>query len=459
MVIITLLYILVVGTYLLRMKRGSWKIPNPAIIFVLSQLVLFLGTIPYLDSAVEADYVYMVIMFGGMCIFVFGIISSNFLFRTSRSEIKNWLSVPFNKIESGFQFNFFLGIIIVVSVIVSFVYYYAVGYNILLEAVFSLFGDIGRVLGDDVVTLRLQSYSGDQYFAPGYVNQFKNVLLPLLSGYLIIRYILLRKRKDLFLFLILLPVNLVFLLGTGQRGPFFYIVVIFLIFCNISLPAKEARRINLISIVLLVILFSFATYTLQKDFEYFADINDFIRLLTALPERIFTGNQWSGVIGFRYIYALPTQYGREWFESFKILPGQGSKYTLASEVFKVMFGSYRGTAPVSIWGSIWFNFNWVGVAVIPFLMGMAYQGLYLRLIRGPKTLFRLLYYSAFSVILGMWIAGGPETLVNVGLLTIVILRVLEFVWDRMILKKKRTLSLTKAGYYSVMRDNNTRQGN
>ena len=40
----------------------------------------------------------------------------------------------------------------------------------------------------DITTLRLNSYSGSQYFAPGYVNQFKNVLLPALVVIVITYY-------------------------------------------------------------------------------------------------------------------------------------------------------------------------------------------------------------------------------------------------------------------------------
>jgi hypothetical protein len=74
-----------------------------------------------------------------------------------------------------------------------------------------------------------------------------------------------------------------------------------------------------------------------------------------------------------------------------------------------------------IWGESWYNFGWLGVTVMPFGLGFLYQGVFTRMIRGPKTLGRLLVYVYASVLLGTWATAGPDYLLNNGLITVLIL--------------------------------------
>jgi hypothetical protein len=57
-------------------------------------------------------------------------------------------------------------------------------------------------------------------------------------------------------------------------------------------------------------------------------------------------------------------------------------------------------------------------------MGVICHWIYCRLLSKPKTLFRTLVYAAVTVILGIWTVGGPDALANVGLLTVVILKIM-----------------------------------
>src|SRR5699024_2267912 len=82
----------------------------------------------------------------------------------------------------------------------------------------------------DAASLRLQSYSGSSYYFPGYVNQFKNSLLPALVV-IVIHYLFARRVNfRIILSSTLVLLSLIFLLGTGQRGAFVTFVLIAVIY-------------------------------------------------------------------------------------------------------------------------------------------------------------------------------------------------------------------------------------
>ena len=95
----------------------------------------------------------------------------------------------------------------VISTLLTLLYFYLLGYNIfyLVYYNFSL---------AEIVTARINSYSGETYFAPGYFNQFKNVILPVSITALILNKV---KSKKL-LYFVFIPIAFFGLAGTGQRA-------------------------------------------------------------------------------------------------------------------------------------------------------------------------------------------------------------------------------------------------
>jgi oligosaccharide repeat unit polymerase len=279
---------------------------------------------------------------------------------------------------------------------------------------------------NDAATLRMQAYSGGQYFAPGYVNQFKNVLFPLLLSYLSARYILLRRRTDLFIVIALFPLCLVFILGTGQRGAMFLASVTAVLFFMACLPRKPKRIVIGAVAVMLCAALLLSTLILGRTVSRVQSSEDVAGLGREIVARFSTDNQASAVDGFRYIYEQPLHFGQgEWVYAFKdLIPGHEERVSLPSELFREAYGTTRGTAPASIWGGAWYEFGIGGVLSLAFILGILYHAVYARLCRGEKTLGRLLTYAALTQILGMWAAGSPETLFNVGLISVLVLMVL-----------------------------------
>src|ERR1039458_9420842 len=421
-VAVSCLYIAVALWYLLGVTRGRWTL-NPGPLFVLQQLAFFLGMLPLLDTAIEADNVHLYMCFGALCMFIAGNVFCQIALPNARAAGSFW-AASICRVETMMGFNVLIGLDIFVSVLACFAYYRAVGYNLFMMGIVSVITGRGQL--NDVASLRFHAYSSGEYFAPGYVNQFKNVLFPLLLSYLFARYILLRRRKDLFIVIALFPLCLMFILGTGQRGPFFMACITTVLFFMACLPRKSKRIVIAMVTVLFIVSMLLSTFILGRTVTRVQTTGDVATLATEVGDRFSTVNQKSAVLGFQYIYEQPLHFGLgEWVYAFKgLIPGHEEHVSLANELNRLATGTPRGTAPVSIWGEAWYEFGIGGVLGLAFFLGMLYHAVYARLCRGEKTLGRLLTYAGLTVILGMWGIGGPEVVFNAGLIAVLMLMVL-----------------------------------
>jgi oligosaccharide repeat unit polymerase len=421
---VSFLYIAIALWYLLGITRGRW-ILNPGPLFVLQQLLFFLGLLPLLDTAIEADNVHLYMCFGALCMFIAGNVFCQIALPNARAAGSFW-AARVCRVETMRRFNVLIGSIILISIVACIVYFRAVGYNLFMMGIGSVITGRGQL--NDVGTLSIHAYSGagGQYFAPGYVNQFKNVLFPLLLSYLFARYILLRRRTDLLIVIALSPLCLVFLLGTGQRYPMFQASMTAALFFLACLPKKSKRIVIAVISVFLGASLFLSTFILGRTVSRVQSSEDVAGLGREVAARFSTDNQDSAISGFRYIYEQPLHYGLgEWVYAFEsLIPGHEERVTLSNELFRIAYGNARGTAPLSIWGAAWYEFGIGGVLGLAFILGMLYHVVYARLCRGEKTLGRLLTYAVLTQILGMWAEGGPETLFNVGLISVLLLMML-----------------------------------
>ena len=81
-------------------------------------------------------------------------------------------------------------------------------------------------------------------------------------------------------------------------------------------------------------------------------------------------NNMKSLITFRYLYEIPITYGYDWFRGIiGIFPGiKGSE--IQHIVFGLIHGNPRGTAAISLIGSIYHNFGLIGVIFISFLLAL-----------------------------------------------------------------------------------------
>jgi len=119
--------------------------------------------------------------------------------------------------------------------------------------------------------------------------------------------------------------------------------------------------------------------------------------------------------------------GSDWIKSVSgLLPGNAGS-DIANQIHGYLYGATRGTAPLSIWGSIYYNFGFIGIILAPFLIGFLYMKTYEKFLEGDFGLGRLCIYSGLFFYLSVWISGDPVQLINNGLLTVIFLLALRSV--------------------------------
>ena len=423
---ITICYVVVTvvtGWLLVHGRRGF--VLNPAVLFLISQAIMFMGTVPMIEAGSDADHKYLLILFIAMIFTCFGIGYACFLQPVPKEENLRWFDSPLTGIETGPRLELVVYSIIIGSIVIAFLYYNAVGYNLFIVALGNLLTG-GANQANDIGTMRLEFYADpDNYFAPGYVNQFKNLLLPCLLAFVAARRCYSRSRLDLITLIIAVPLCLAFLLGTGQRFPIVMACGCAGVYLFYSVPKRLSKRILVTLSLFAIIFFLAGTLILGRGGE--SESGGSLSVLASDAASRFTGgNQDTGLVGFRFIQRRPITWGMDYYyriaRIIRILPGgKRDLMMIDNEVYAFQYGTPRGTAPMHIWGESWYNFGWLGVTVMPFGLGFLYQRVFTRMIRGPKTLGRLLVYVYGSVLLGTWATAGPDYLLNNGLITVLIL--------------------------------------
>jgi len=386
----------------------------PVKLFLFFNGVMGLGILFALDYDNPDDIAHGVIVLASA--FLYGLASILFANRFSLARLWRRFS-PEMSVGQGKKDYFFSIALYAISGLAVFIYFQLVGYNVILSSL------AGGLSAADVKDMRLASYAGDDYYAPGYFNQFKNILFPISFLALSLH---LRKRvksRKIFAGLVLglmLPVILG-LMGTGQRAFLVGFVVVSLLFMAIvSLRRFVIKKATLIVIVVsFIFLFSISSYLLGRAEEF--SIGD---SLQALAVRLFSDNQTAAVIGFRYIYNQPVQFGAEWWMDISgiFFPGERRGSDLANRIHALIYGSDRGTAPVSLWGSVYYNWGWFGILLFSPLLSFLYCLISRHFLRRVNLSSLQVAAYAFSFyVLGAWIASGPMQLVNNGVVACMIL--------------------------------------
>jgi len=300
-----------------------------------------------------------------------------------------------------------LGILILISAAITLLYYEVVGYNLFLVAISG--ADV------DFTTMRLASYAGESYRGAGIVNQFKNTILPL-SVAAIVSWLYLSGKRYLSLFTCFSSsfVVLYCLLGSGQRAFLFFFIVI------IWLAYMSERRSNMIAISALTLaaipLFGMYSVLLNR-----AESTSFILALGEITKRVFVEQQLPSIVGFRYIYNLDVQYGKEWLENLAgMVPGlDGSN--LANRVHAILYGSMRGTAPVSLWVSAFHNFGFMGVAATAIGFMAILNVAFALIVRTRRSPLSIILTAAMCLYGGLAVFSHPFQILNNGLAGLMLL--------------------------------------
>ncbi|MBQ1047990.1 oligosaccharide repeat unit polymerase [Micromonospora sp. C51] len=409
-----------------------YGILSPDGLFVACQLLMLYGTIRLIDTTSTVDTFYAQLMAAATAIYIISSMITGLLLRRGGRLAH---MTPGHYSVSLTRPNAWIIAVVVISLIVAYVYFAAIGYSAFWE------GLKGQLSGtpEDVTTLRLQSYAGEKYLFPGFVNQFKNAILP---GLTLVLTVWSFKNGGLFAraaSICLMALAAFALLGTGQRGA----LVVFVTTTIVYAYLHNRRRLPLTATVPLILglpLVLLSTAVLARTDDAPSRLSG---AWIDLRNRFFEDNQVSGIAAFRYTSSLPVRYGGEWLDGLlSVLPGHRGS-TLNSDVFYTLYRSTRGTSPPSLWGSVHYNFDTVGLIAFAALFGVALQFLTQRsLRRNNYNSLQLVGLAGITVVLGTWIAGGIETPLNVGLMSYVVLwywgsRVGDPTTRRLVVQRKR----------------------
>ena len=396
-------YTILTATYLFLI--WGIKRANPLFFFVIFQWIIGVGSLLLLDLDNVADQVYGVVIFLSQLLFICGAFIGIKKFNL-RKNFKKFYNLP---VELDLIFKRrLIAILTLISIIIVIVYYQVIGYNLLITTLSNPLDEL------DFKSLRLATYSGENYFAPGFVNQFKNILLPL--GMATILLTLFVKRRMALFYLSLIVFGFFFayaLLGTGQRAPLVY--AIGAIGMGLSIIYKIPLRTILIFFIALVTVFTIISLNfggVKTDGIFNAYSSFFVR--------IFFIDQYEGLLGFRYIYELNHPWFYEWFQGLLgILPGHPGS-DLDHILYSNLHGTSRGTSSLSIPGSTYYNGSLISVVAVYFILGILYAYLYNRMISGRRTIVRSLGYGGLIFISSVFVMGSPIVLINKGALAFIL---------------------------------------
>lgn len=376
---------------------------NPIFWFIIFNWVMGVGVLFLLNFENDIDIVHANLTLMTLLFFCIGAFFSIKFFNIDGLYIKFWNR---DKIITKFDIKI-ASIFFFISVIASLIYYKLVGYNLFFSALLG-----GGV--DDFTSMRLEAYAGESYFAPGYFNQFKNTLLPITFIYLIFA---LKSGFKKNIFIILgAAIVLYSLLGTGQRT---FLVMAFILYFFILFGVNRSK-INYTYLTLMfsvvLVFFGFGSVLLGRTEDL-----SFVDTVSQFFYRVFASNQYTSVVGFQYIYDKDIIIGSDWLKSLTgVLPGMKGS-TISSEIFAVIFGSTRGTAPLSTWGSFYYNFGFFGTCLGAFILAWFYSYFYYIFISGNSNLLRVVLYGGLFLYLSIWLAGSPMQIINNGALAVLIL--------------------------------------
>lgn len=387
-------------------------------LFVSVQVLMAYGTFAILDPHVPADALYANIVAWSTT--VYAIVSGALMLAWGGFPPRQANVGPPQIQNTGAEkLNLSVGVYaaLLVAGLITVAYYFAVGYSALIV------GLGASISGDelDVAGFRLESYAGERYFAPGYVNQFRIVLFPAMVALVITAW----HRRGLrrwFPSVALAFMAIFGLVGTGQRGAFVQFAIVLIVFLR-SGTAKISRKAQFVGGLVSVGVFSVASLALGRRSGSGGLASAVSATVVELRDRIVFDQAAAAVPGFRYIYTQPIQWGSEWVTALTgILPGSTGS-DLPVRIFAYLYRSDRGTAPPAIWGSIYHNFGLVGIAVGPVLLAVIIVSISRRFAQTENlNLLAQMGRAGITVSLGMWASGSPMVLLNSGLMAWV------FIW-------------------------------
>lgn len=370
----------------------------------------------------DRHWIFMTLL--GISMFIVGCLAAGRRSSFSpRDEIRRYRQAPLVDDLAGAGSVFVLLGLVSLSFLAGFLFSSRIGYNTFGSA-FQQLLDSGAVDRASISALRAGA-TREGYAAAGYAAQFTDVILPAAAALMWIRGKV-RGRNDLRLAAWgILLLDLMFLTVVGGRKHL-VLVALGLGLLGFSRTSPFPRRYTLhgtralVTIFLLLLGFGFTTI-LQGRIEVPSTPGGFVsESAVTLYDRI--GGNYSKV-QLESITLLRDEapvWGREWLETVRIaLPGPTEGLTFDARLHGLLYGSTRGSAPLNVWGSIYYNFGPLGIMMVPLLMGFILQRFTIRqVIRSSRSISRTVLLTMAGFRLALW--RDPYSILLEGGLTLII---------------------------------------
>jgi len=388
---------------------------SPVGLFGYIQSVMAIGVLRLLDPLIPADVVHANLLIGTFV----ALWATSFFFAVllpAHDRRDRCLCIQYEYPVRA------VWLLILLSLGVCVAYYTAVGYVGFLRAVSALMNGTE----EDIAGLRLSSYAGERYLFPGYVNQFKNALLPSLSIVVIVTAYWHKSRGRHVIFVLLTTLNLVFLIGTGQRLPVMRTALFVLVLMYVAFPQRLRRSLPALVLAVcgLFVVTTFATGRAGTELEAAESMPEVLGVfLNQAAFRLFGSSQLAARIGFAWVSEQDIPFGSEWWGALLgMLPGRTGPDT-ANQVHALLYGSTRGTAPLSLWGSAYYNFGYFGAILFAVLLSYLLTRISASILRLKRlNLIEASGIAGVTTALGLWMTDGMTTPLNGGLV------VYAFLW-------------------------------
>lgn len=388
--------------------KKYWRI-NPMVWYSVFQWIIAFGSILLVDLSIESHRFYMFLFFYAYIIYM---ITAIFLWQNTsiKNKYNHFFYQPLR--ADNFDSMILIKVLCIISIIVTVYYFSQVGYNIFVNII------LGIAI-EDYSTMRLQSYSGDKYVAAGYVNQFKNVLLPVTTSIICSTY-LLKKQYNKFYFFSF--IGLIFcsvaLLGTGQRAFFAYSLAA-LIF---GIAAYKDLKIK--SLVLPLAL-AFTIFSLMSSFYKIQTIDEnediILESFAKSFERFFYTEQEGSLTSYEYLHDQDKVYMREFLDQLRgVVPGQKGS-DLEHLLFSLRHKTTRGTETYATVAGFYYNGGIFAVTIFFIMLASLHHYIFHSFLNGIRSPVRIFAYAALIFYTSKLVSGSILTLFNSGVFTLVLL--------------------------------------
>ena len=316
----------------------------------------------------------------------------------------------------------FINLIMILSTIISLTVIINQGGIVPLLALQALLSEGQQEAARVYIDSRINISHGKTYFAPGFVAQLKDYIVPFFCVLLYFKYRVSRSNTVKKIFVVSLIISILGLLSSGTRSGLIIFLFSFLLsgssvlLGNQFFSHKKAIRIGFIAFILM----SGLTFLMGRAGE----VTDFLSIIVnggfKIIERIASITARENIIIYdKFLKHTGTVYFHDWLLTLStFLPGQQIPMSI---YFAKLVGYSRGNVPLHYWTGLMYNFGSIGF-VVSFLWGSMLQYFYIYFLNRKKSILNYVTFSLASIYLGF--AIDPAGLLLYGFFTTIILNVI-----------------------------------